>query len=70
MAELDQLLAEWGRSRRLPDRVSARIRTAIVAEPPTGLTVLSPAWWRTVQQPIDPARGLLAGAHVLAQTAA
>ncbi|MFC7624647.1 hypothetical protein [Microlunatus sp. GCM10028923] len=70
MDDLDRLLAEWGRSRRLPDRVSDRIRTAVMAEPLTTLPVLSVAWWRTVQQPTDPARGLLAGTRVLIQTAA
>ncbi|GAB3744278.1 hypothetical protein [Microlunatus parietis] len=71
MAELDQLLTEWGRSRRLPDQVSDRIRTAILAEPSTTLPVLSAAWWRTVQPPTNPARaGLRAGNRVLAKIAA
>jgi hypothetical protein len=70
MTDLDRLLAEWGDSRRLPDPVSDRIRTAVLAEPATTLPVLSAAWWRTVQQPSDPARGLLAGVRALTTMAA
>ncbi len=76
MAELDRLLADWGRSRRLPESAAERMLTAITTPAAGGQVlpgrtptergsswqVLSADWWRTLNRRTNLlATGVLAG---------